>query len=363
MKLLEITRSFYPSVGGLEKFVNDRLTIYGALGIEYQLISTTFTNKKKDDIRKNKNVIFVKEYTPYNYTPKLKNFLSKDYDVVSINQIGRYFSDKAILYYNKIGKKIILTPHFTFHTSKFKLIKQVHNYLLTKKLLEKCTRIICFTEFEKNYWINNYCLSEERVVVIPHYYEIIETNQPHNYTDEKYLFYLGRADKNKRLDLLITSFNSIKNEEYGLKLTISLDDLSYKIKKIVLADKRIELLGNISESEKNKYLNDCSAIVYPSEFEAFGHALLEGSNYKKPIVCSNLKVFNEILDPRGVLYFENTIDDITKTLLNFYNMKDDLKKQMGLFNFDNLYKYSFSIILKRYKELFDEILFQSKNDP
>ncbi|MHB8930434.1 MAG: glycosyltransferase family 4 protein [Melioribacteraceae bacterium] len=362
MKLLEITRSFYPSVGGLEKFVNDRLKIYKALGIDYQLISTTFTNKKKDYHRKNDDVIFVKEYTPYNYTPKLKNFLSKDYDVVSINQIGRYFSDKAILYYSKIGKKIILTPHFTFHTSKFKLIKQVHNYLLTKKLLEKCTKIICFTEFEKDYWINNYNLPEERVVVIPHYYEIIETNQLHNYTDEKYLFYLGRADKNKRLDFLITSFNSIKREEYGLKLTISLDDLSYKIKKIVLADNRIELLGNISESEKNKYLNDCSAMVYPSDFEAFGHSLLEGANDKKPIICSNLQVFNEILDPRGVLYFENTIENITNTLLNFYNIKDDLKKQMGLFNFNNLHQYSYSIILEKYKKLFDEILFQSKND-
>jgi len=359
VKLLEITRSFYPSVGGLEKFVSDRLKIYRALGIDYQLLSTTYTNKKKDYLKKNNNVIFVKEYTPYNYTPKLKNFLSDDYDIVSINQIGRYFSDKAIFYYSKIGKKIILTPHFTFHTPKFKLIKKIHNGLLTKKLLDRCTKIICFTEFEKNYWINNYQVPNERVVVIPHYFEIDKEEQLINKTDKKYIFYLGRADKNKRLDLLISSFHSIEEEGYCLKLTVSLSDLPNKMKKIVLTDKRIELLGNISETEKIKYLSNCSAIVYPSEFEAFGYSLLEGSYYSKPILCSNLNVFNEILDPRGVLYFENTIENITNTLLNFYSMKDDLKKQMGLFNFNNLHKYSYSIILEKYKKLFDEVLFRS----
>jgi glycosyltransferase involved in cell wall biosynthesis len=363
VKLLEITRSFYPSVGGLEKFVNDRSKIYKALGIDYQLISTTFTNKKKDYLKKNNDVIFVKEFTPYNYTPKLKNFLSDDYDIVSINQIGRYFSDRAIFYYSKTGKKIVLTPHFTFHTSKFKLIKKIHDRLLAKKLLARCTKIICFTECEKNYWITNYQVSDEKVVVIPHFFEMNEESQLYNETAEKYLFYLGRADKNKRLDLLISSFHSIEKEEYGLKLTVSLDDLSYKMKKIVLTDKRIELLGNISETEKIKYLNDCSAIVYPSEFEAFGHSLLEGSNFKKPIICSNLKVFNEILDRRGVLYFENTTESITNTLSKFYNIDCDHKKQMGLFNFNNLYKYSYPIILEKYKKLFSEILFQSKNDP
>ena len=37
MKLLEIARSYYPSVGGLEKFISDRLKIYKSLGFDYRI--------------------------------------------------------------------------------------------------------------------------------------------------------------------------------------------------------------------------------------------------------------------------------------------------------------------------------------
>ncbi|MCB9247378.1 MAG: hypothetical protein H6613_01960 [Ignavibacteriales bacterium] len=45
MKILELTRSFYPSIGGMEKFVADRLKIYDSLGYEYEVITTNHTEK------------------------------------------------------------------------------------------------------------------------------------------------------------------------------------------------------------------------------------------------------------------------------------------------------------------------------
>lgn len=48
MKLLEICRSYYPSIGGVEKFVSDRLKIFKSLGIDYQLLTTDYAEKKLD---------------------------------------------------------------------------------------------------------------------------------------------------------------------------------------------------------------------------------------------------------------------------------------------------------------------------
>lgn len=73
MKILELTRAFYPSVGGLEKFVSDRLKIYRDLGIEYNLITTNFSSNKIDSSITQEIPVILNQYTPYNITPGLKN--------------------------------------------------------------------------------------------------------------------------------------------------------------------------------------------------------------------------------------------------------------------------------------------------
>lgn len=357
MKLLEISRSFYPSVGGLEKFVNDRLQIYKSLGVNFRILTTTFSNEKKDGSGKRDNCYYVKQYTPYNYTPKIKRYFSDDYDLISINQVGRYFSDRAILYYGGTSKKIILTPHFTFHTKRFSNLKKLHNAFFVNRLLSKCTKVICFTDYEKDYWNSVHHVPFEKLNVIPHYFEKQCSEQNEYYEDGKYLFYLGRADRNKKLDLFIHSFHALKNTEYKLKLTVDIHDVSLASREIVLKDNRIELLGYISDDQKNGYLRNCSALIYPSEFEAFGHALLEVSKFRKPILCSRINVFQEILDKRGTIFFDNSPGGIKDALLKFYELGIEEKKIMEEYNYERLDRYSFATILEKYRALFDELGF------
>ena len=355
MKLLEITRSFYPSVGGLEKFVNDRLKIYESLGIDCTILSTTFMNKKRDYSLRNGKTIFLKQYTPFNYTPDIKNHLKSGYDFISINQTGRYFSDRAIYHYAKLGKKILLTPHFTYHTSRYRSIKKIHDLIITGWLLKKCTAIICFTEHERKYWLDTYKLPPEKLIVIPHYLDPDYEYRPNPVTGEKYLLYLGRAAENKKTDLLIRAFHLLNQNNYKLKLSLDYEDLEEDTKKIAAADDRIELLGYIPESEKDKIIADCSALVYPSEYEAFGHLLLEASKFSKPLICSNLDVFKEILDPLGVLFFDNSVEGITKKLSEFFNLDDEIKSKMGDVNYERLKRFSFKAVQKKYSDLFSSL--------
>ena len=82
-------------------------------------------------------------------------------------------------------------------------------------------------------------------------------------------------------------------------------------------EKRIKLLGYISEEDKNKYLATCEALVFPTDYEAFGIVTLEASLFSKPIICSNLAVLSEILDKDGVIFFENNIKFYFCCLINF----------------------------------------------
>lgn len=357
MKILELTRSFYPSVGGLEKFVADRFKIYQQLGIDYKILSTDFTTEKRDNNYSGEQAIFLKQYTPYNITPQIKHYLNDDYDVLSVNQFGRYFSDYAINYVSKNEKaKIILTPHFYFHTERFSLIKALHKKILAKNLLNKIDKIICFTNVEKDFLLNGFNIDRKKIVIIPHY--ILSNNENdlvNDSTNKNYFFYLGRADKNKRYDILIEAFNELKLNDIKLLLTIRKQDLTTKHREIVDKNKNIHLLGYITEREKVKLISNCEAVLFASDYEAFGTVVLEASNFKKPILCSNLSVFKEILNDSGVIYFNNKVDDIKSSILNFISLTDEKKLDMGKINKANLKNFTFENVLNYYKNLFENI--------
>lgn len=354
MKILEIARSFYPSVGGLEKFLSDRFRMYDELKIDFDLIATDFNTGKYDESKKIKNVNFIKQFTPYNLTPSIHKYLSNKYDLISINQIGRFFSDYTIRWAKKNGVKILLTPHFSYHTERNKLIKRIMENAVVKNGLNLADIIVCFTEVEKRYWVKLNPEIEKKIYVIPHSFISKKVNEE-DISDERYLLYLGRYEKNKRVDLLLKAFEKAKCPNLKLKLTINASDLPKGL--IHFKENRdISFLGYIDDIEKESLLKKCSALILPSDFEAFGIVLLEASNYCKPILCSHLEVFDEVLDSKGTIKFFNDVDQLTNALKIFQNLSLKQKSEMGRINFYNLERFDNKIIYQKYEALFEQIL-------
>jgi glycosyltransferase involved in cell wall biosynthesis len=356
MKILEVCRSYFPSIGGLEKFVSNRIKIYKDLNHDYHVLTTTYSTKIPREIIGYDNVTYFNQYTKYNYAPDLDKNILNDYDIISVNQIGNYLSDFCILYASRRKKKIVLTPHLYFHTKEYDLFKRIHKNYLLPKLLKKADRIICFTNVEMDYWNKNFNVSGSKLIKIPHYIrDEVPGNLCNKSTGGKFLFYLGRYYKNKRVDLIIEAFHSVNQLDIDLLLTISLGDLNTELKKIVKADSRIKLLGTISEEQKEEYLRSCEAIIYPSTFEAFGTVLLEASVFSKPILCSSLPVFREILDPGGAIFFRNDINSVYKAIIEFIQKPASDKLKMGEINYLNCKKYSYKKIKYEYEILFNNL--------
>jgi glycosyltransferase involved in cell wall biosynthesis len=355
MKILELTRSFYPSIGGMEKFVDDRLRIYKSLGYEYQVITTTHSEKKLATSTRLDNVEYLTSYTPYEIIPSLKRAMNLEYDVLSVNQVGYFYSDYAINIAFSEGKKIILTPHFYFHTDRYKYIKDRHFKWVLPRVFDKVSKVICFTEYEKQYWLDKFSLLKKKIEIIPHYFQpsvIKSNNSSSEYGD--YLLFLGRGDKNKRIDLLIPAFNEIETD-FELVLTIDKDELSSSLSEIVDKNKRIHLLGRVTEEKKQTLLAYCSALILPTDYEAFGIVNFEASYYKKPLLLSELEIFNNTLDNNGVIYFKNNEKDIISQIRKFILISNGVKNEMGLKNYSNLNNYKFVEVCKRYNHLFNEL--------
>lgn len=353
LKVLEIARSFYPSVGGLEKFVSDRIKLYDDLGFESGIISSTFNTGKFDYSLKSDNAVFVKQFTPYNIGFNLKKILTQKADIISVNQIGNYVSDYSLMYAHKNKIKCILTPHFYFHTEKFGLAKKLHKKYLSPKLLAIPDKIICFTDYEKDFFVRQFFVPESKISIIPHYFENKE--EAVDWSHGNYFLYLGRSSSNKKIDLLITAFDKIKDLSYRLLLTVSGDQLDRASRELVKNNNKIELLGYITHAEKERLLRNASALILPTDFEAFGIVLLEASGFGRPILCSSLQIFDEILNPAGVIYFENDVSSLMNKMTLFIRMNDSAKSEMGNVNRTNLDRFSFEIVKKKYLSLFESL--------
>lgn len=356
LQILELTRSFYPSIGGMEKFVEDRLVIFKKLGYDYQVITTTHTEKTLVSGKKINDVTYLPSYTPYEIVSNLKRAMESNFDILSVNQVNYYYSVQAIKQAKKLGKKIIITPHFNFHTNKYQIVKKIHLKYFVPKLFCSADKIICFTNSEAEYWSSNFSGIKNKIVIIPHYFKPPKNKSKSLISgNSDFFLFLGRGEKNKRIDLLIKAFSKIKSN-YKLLLTIENDEISENIKSIVRKDIRIDLLGRVSEEEKHNLLSTCSALILPTDYEAFGIVNLEASYYKKPLLLSNLVIFNDILDEKGVLYFNNSLASLEQTIKKFLLLSEEQKTAMGKINHVNLERYSFDKVVKKYSELFYELI-------
>lgn len=357
MKLLEVTRAFYPSVGGMEKFVYERTKIYERLGIQYKILTTSFYSEKQDHTVAVDNIIRLKQFTPYNVVFGLASHFSDDYDYVSVNLLGRFYIDYTILHYAKRRQKILLTPYFAYHTTRLRFFKRILERALFPKLLVKVNALIVFSEYEKQYWMSEYCVPQSKLFVIPPYVACSNDTDEQNVQDveEKYFLYVGRSGYNKKTDLLLKAFLSIDIDSVSLYLTIRAQDVEEDIRPLIVKNKRVRLLGYVSEEEKKRLIAGCEALVFPTSWESFGYVAFEAAALSKPILCSDLPVLRELHSKDGVIFFQNDVVSILNAMSAFLNYGKKKKQDMGIANRNHLSEFSFDITYIKYKKMFSAI--------
>lgn len=354
MKLIEFTRSFYPSIGGMEKFVAERLEIYSALKISFQLVTTDHSTEKVGESN-HLNVIRLKQFSPYNIAPEI--FLHfKECDVVSINYIGRFYSDIAILKYSRRKTKIILTPCFSFHTERLAFVKNIFLRFIFPILLAKTDAIIAFTEHEKKFWMSEFGIDSNKIFVISPYVDLTKISSKKDGLLQSFsvpfFLYIGRFSSNKKTELLISTFIRLQELKFNLYLTIRKSDVPKPLRELAEADKRIHFMGFVDEEKKRELLEECSAVVFPTTWESFGYVAFEAASYKKPLLCSDIPVFRELLNDQGTIFFDNTEESLSDALLNFSSKNENERKTMGEANYQNSQRFTFESSVKAYMELF-----------
>ncbi|MCL6458419.1 MAG: glycosyltransferase family 4 protein [Gorillibacterium sp.] len=109
--------------------------------------------------------------------------------------------------------------------------------------------------------------------------------------DKINLLYVGRFDRQKGFDLLLEVFH--ENQFTDVKLYLVGDTV---LKEFVYDyPSNAVKIGWVDNSEIDRYMKACDAIIVPSRWEGFGIVAIEALRNRKPVIASNRGALPEII--------------------------------------------------------------------
>jgi alpha-1,3-mannosyltransferase len=165
-------------------------------------------------------------------------------------------------------------------------------------------------------------VSGQRVHLIPNAIDLTEFLKVEPAPEERTLLAFGRIDRHKGLGSLLRCLAPLAG---GWRLVVAgsgppqlIHELRSLADKLGIAD-RLTWEGQVSDAELKTLLGRASLVLFPSEFEGFGLALLEAMAAGRPVIASAIPTHAEVLGPglaELLVHFEDgTATDVIASLL------------------------------------------------
>lgn len=194
---------------------------------------------------------------------------------------------------------------------------------------------------------------------------IIDIQIPENYTPKQtsnkpYLFSIGEFTERKNFRTLIEMLAHLPN--YNLILSgnnstaYANSTLQNTIEELKL-ENRVIITGKISELDKQYYLQNCEAFVFPSLREGFGIPPIEAMRFGKPVFLSNNTSLPEIGGKHAFYwdnYEPNYMATILKEGLNIFNKN---KGELSQKYINHAKSFNWNETAKQYINVYKSVLF------
>ena len=315
MRVLHITPTFRPSIGGIESVIECLCRELVSRGIVSDVAHIS------SGIQFGRNLIGGTSVWQVpligcgslGLAPHLSRIV-EEYDILHVHDPQILGITLSVILFAK-SKPAVLSTHGGFrHTKSFAFAKFFHELLSARILLNRYSRVLASSRSDYN-WAS---LLSDKVVLCQNgvdvsFYSSLKTSthrSPWNW------LYWGRISKNKRLDVVLELARRARAIGHPVSLTICGTDFDGSKKGILeLSKKNGEQWVNFKPSETSSQLgrtiSKAGVFVTGSEYEGFGLTIVEALAAGLPVICRDVSPMNGFVDETCglLLKFDDTEQD------------------------------------------------------
>ncbi|HPD58028.1 MAG TPA: glycosyltransferase family 4 protein [Smithellaceae bacterium] len=220
-------------------------------------------------------------------------------------------------------------------------------------------KIICLDDTEKTFLMQNYNIADSKIVSLPNAVQVNDVIFKKDYNDILNIVFLGRIEKDKGLDEVITVLKMVhKQIEYKFMLCGTgsyekhvTDELGRAIN-----NKYINC-GVLSGDKKIHVMEQCHIFLLPSYYEGLPNALLEAMAYGVVPICTPVGSIPSVIKDKvnGFLVPLNNSDEIVRLIFYLNNNRDELKKISEAAYEDIKMNYSLADYIKKLNDIYREL--------
>ena len=366
MKILIICDLYLPVIGGAEFAVNSLAKQFVKKGHEVFIIASRIPRKLPEkDIIDGIPVERLYFSIPHNtksrlvhmvFSGKTQKKLNKIIEREQPDVVDLYFASENTMYALEAKKKFNFP--FVISLQGNDIHKNIHKSQKHKKIISEAVESADYvTGSSENFLLevrNTFPSITKKSGVTANGIDPEKFSSEEKYTSEKlYVFSIGRFEHKKGFDMLIRAYKQIKGD-VELIIAGSGDELQ-KCKNLAASDKRIKLIGNVSEEEKVKLYRGCEFFVLPSRIEPFGITNLQPMICRKAVLATNVGGVSEIVTKKSGMLVAPDSDSIKNGIEQMLKRKD--LKKLGENGKRFVEKnYTWDKISDRYLKIFKEVL-------
>lgn len=283
--------------GGIETHLNEVLNYQSSKHDIYLLASQQNSSQETLRISPDRLYLYPYERKPKYFLEAMKSIHKMinevKPDIVHVHGTFAGFFLRTLFLFKRKRPVVIYCAHgwaFLMDTKAWK--KRV--FASVEKLLSFRTDVIINISNHEYQMSMNYGLSSKKSVVV--YNGVSDTPStdflPFEVQKDKInLLYVGRFDRQKGFDLLLEVFNEHYFGDINLYLVgdTVLKQFDYEFPSNAVK------IGWVDNSQIDRYMRACDAVIVPSRWEGFGIVAIEALRNKKPVIASNRGALPEII--------------------------------------------------------------------
>lgn len=316
--------------GGIETHLNEVLKYQSEKHDIYLIASEQNSNRNTLQISSDRLELYPYKRSPVYFLKAMQSIHKKikeiQPDIVHVHGTFAGFFLRTLLFFKKKRPVVIYCAHgwaFLMDTQAWK--RKVFAGI-EKVLSLRTDCIINISEHEYQMSLH-YGISAKKSVVVYNGVSDAPSSDALPFVvkkDKINLLYVGRFDRQKGFDLLLEVFNENPFADVNLYLVgdTVLKDFEYDYPMNAVK------IGWVDNSEIDRYMKACDAVIVPSRWEGFGIVAIEALRNKKPVIASNRGALPEIIQ-HGVNGYIFDFDNKEELVGIILGLTKDRLDQMG----------------------------------